>query len=491
MIRGMAKTVAAPLIELNGVSLRVGDRLFFRNTHWAIRSGEHWAMLGPNGSGKTLLANALTGGVPIVGGNFQIPDGIVAQVSFEQQKIIAGDSPAAARWFSLEQDDALRVAEFLSPASVAERNPFEVLPRGSPTADRLFMSHQQRLVKSLGIAGLLLQPLPSLSNGEMRKVLLARALLRRPQLLILDDPFTGLDAQFRSHLKKILELLIRRQTVQLLLIATHPDELPQGITHLLQVDRCRIVTQGRFSRRRVREGFQPVEVIRSRRLPVHRRVTGSTELVRLTDVTVGYGKRKILVNLNWVVRRGASWALLGPNGSGKSTLLSLIIGDNPQAYANDVRVFGQRRGDGESVWNLKRRIGWVSPELHLHFPEAQSCLETVASGFADTNGCYRSPTLRQRKIARRWLAALGLSDCAARSFGSVSAGLQRMTLLARALVKSPELLVLDEPCQGLDAAHRARFVQTVAALLRHTTVIYVTHRREEIPKGIHNVLRLG
>jgi len=487
----MAKTVAAPLIELNGVSLRVGERLLFRNTHWTIHPGEHWAMVGPNGAGKTLLANALTGGVPIVGDNFQVPDGVVAQVSFEQQKVIAGDSPAAARWFSLEQADALSVAEFLSPASVAERNPFEVVPRESRSVDRQFICHQQRLVKSLGIAGLLAQPLPSLSNGEMRKVLLVRALLRRPQLLILDDPFTGLDGQFRSHLKNILELLIRRQTVQLLLIVTHPDELPQGITHLLQIDRCRIVAQGRFSRRRLREVFQPAGAIRPLRLPAHRQVTGTAELVRLTDVTVGYGARKIFVNLNWVVRRGASWALLGPNGSGKSTLLSLIIGDNPQAYANDVRVFGQRRGDEEGVWDLKQRIGWVSPELHLHFPETQSCLETVASGFADTNGCYRSPTLRQRQIARQWLVALGLSECAARSFGSVSAGLQRMTLLARALVKSPELLVLDEPCQGLDADHRARLIQTVAALLRHTTVIYVTHRREEIPKGIRNVLRLG
>ena len=482
----------APLIELNGVSLRVGDRRFFRNLHWAIRSGEHWALVGPNGSGKTLLANALTGGVPIVGGNFRLPDGGIAQVSFEQQKIITGDSPAAARWFSLEQDDAPRVAEFLSPASVAERNPFAVLPRGSRTADRQLMSCQQRLVKLLRITRLLQQPLPSLSNGEMRKVLLARALLRQPQLLILDDPFAGLDAKSRSHLKEILELLIRRRTVQLLLIATHPDELPRGITHLLQVDRCQIVKQGGFTHRRFREGFQPVEVIRSRRLPVaQRRVTSSPELVRLTNVTVGYGNRKILLNLNWVVRRGSSWALLGPNGSGKSTLLSLIIGDNPQAYANDVRVFGQRRGDGESVWDLKLRIGWVSPELHLHFPEAQSCLETVVSGLADTHGCYRLPTLRERKIAHRWLTVLGLSDCAARSFGSVSAGLQRMTLLARALVKSPELLVLDEPCQGLDAGHRAQFLQTVAALLRHTTVIYVTHRRAEIPKGIHNVLRLG
>lgn len=387
---------------------------------------------------------------------------------------------------SLEEDEAPLVNRFLSQDSVEERNLFEIVTR-SRAAVRAFERHRQRVVKLLGISALLNQPLPSLSNGEMRKVLLARALLRKPRLLILDDPFVGLDVRFRRHLQEILETLMRRRAVHLLLIATHADELPRGITHLLRVDRCRIVAQGRFIRQRA---FLVAQAPRVRPLP-GKIVAPGPELVRLTDVTVRYGERVIVKNINWTIRRGESWALLGPNGSGKSTLLSLIIGDNPQAYANDVRVFGRRRGDGESVWALKRRIGWVSPELHLHFPEAQTCLAAVLSGFDDATGCYRRPTARQRKIARRWLARFGLAGGAERPFGSLSAGLQRMTLLARALVKGPDLLVLDEPCQGLDAAHRARFIRTVAALLRHTTVIYVTHRRDEIPAEINRVLRLG
>jgi len=486
----MAKTNATPLIELTGVSLRVGDRLLFRNSNWVLRRGDHWALVGMNGSGKTLFANALTGGVPIVRGDFRMADGTVAHVSFEQQKSIAGDSPAAARWFSLEQDAATLVSQFLSQDRVEERNPFEVVTRARAAADQ-FARHRQRLVKLFGVSSLLTQSLPSLSNGEMRKVLLVRALLRRPRLLILDDPFTGLDVQFRSHLKEILEVLIRRGTVQLLLIASHPDELPRGITHLLHVHRCRIVSQGRLSQRCAREVFHRVVKIKVPRFPAQVKTAGTNELVRLTGVTVCYGGRDILTDINWVVRRGQSWALLGPNGSGKSTLLSLITGDNPQAYANDVRVFGRRRGDGESVWALKRRIGWVSPELHLHFPEAQTCLDTVVSGFDDTNGCYRQATTRQRTTARRWLTAFGLAGCITQSFGELSAGLQRMTLLARALVKSPDLLVLDEPCQGLDSGHRAQFIGTVTALLRHTTVIYITHRSDEIPLGIDRVLRLG
>jgi molybdate transport system ATP-binding protein len=468
----------------------------FRNTNWTFRRGEQWALVGPNGSGKTLFASALAGAVPVVGGEFIVPDGAVEHVSFEQQKSVAGDAPAAARWFSVEEEAAPLVRQFLSQDCVEDINPFEVVTR-SPASALRFTQRQRRVVRLLGVGPLLEQPLPSLSNGEMRKIFLARALLRRPQLLILDDPFAGLDVVFRRHLKEILEKLIRRGAVHLLLVATHRDELPRGITHLLRVARCQVVEQGRFSKRRSRQSLALKQAPRLHALPRLRKIvtgkpvsTGS-ELVRLTDVTVRYGGRTILQKVNWVVHRGENWALIGPNGSGKSTLLSLIIGDNPQAYANDVRVFGRRRGDGESVWELKRRIGWVSPELHLHFPESQTCLEAVLSGFDDATGCFRRPTRRQRNAARRWLANFGLAGCAGRLFGSLSAGLQRMTLLARALVKEPDLLVLDEPCHGLDAEHRARFIHTINILLRYTTVVYVTHRWDEVPAGIDRVLRLS
>jgi molybdate transport system ATP-binding protein len=144
------------------------------------------------------------------------------------------------------------------------------------------------------------------------------------------------------------------------------------------------------------------------------------------------------------------------------------------------------------VWDATKRIGWVSPELHLHFPQAQTCLETAISGFRDRNGGYGAPTAAHRRIAAQWLDSFQLGECMNTPFGSLSAGLQRMTLLARALVKSPDLLVLDEPCQGLDRDHRTLFVRTIDMLLEQTdvTVIYVSHRSDEIPRGIHRVLRL-
>jgi molybdate transport system ATP-binding protein len=219
---------------------------------------------------------------------------------------------------------------------------------------------------------------------------------------------------------------------------------------------------------------------------------GVTELVRLRHVTVRYGKTVILSDINWTIRAGESWALLGPNGSGKTTLLSLILGDNPQVYTNEVVVFGRPRGSGESVWEIKKHIGWVSPELHLHFNDSATCFEVVASGFHDTVGLFQPPSARQRTAARRWLARFQLLEFAHRPLFSLSAGLQRMVLLARALVKNPRLLILDEPSQGLDSAHRSLFVRAVDALIRAGTVtaIYVTHRHDEIPPCITRVLRL-
>src|SRR5208337_1001930 len=170
---------------------------------------------------------------------------------------------------------------------------------------------------------------------------------------------------------------------------------------------------------------------------------GGRELVRLRDVTLRYGRSTILEGIDWTVRAGESWALLGPNGSGKTTLLSLILGDNPQAYSNQVVLFGRRRGTGESIWEIKRRIGSVSPELHLHFNDAATCIEVVLSGFHDTVGLFHRPTARQRALARQWLSRFGLIHLARAPLFALSAGLQRMVLLARALVKGPPLLLLD------------------------------------------------
>jgi molybdate transport system ATP-binding protein len=497
-----------PFLELCGISLRLNDRLVFRNTDWVFHRDQNWAWIGANGSGKTLLARAISGEIPISEGEIRygfrtpsgsIPEDWIVLLSFEEQKALAGESPPAARWFSCEREAAPSVKQFLSQDSVEDRNPFEIRSRESKSRRRYARLLQQTLAL-LGIAPLMHNSITSLSNGEMRKVLLARALLKNPRLLILDDVFAGLDSRYRVHLRSILDRLMAQRRVHILLLTCDLEALPRGITHLLWISEFRAGAQGPRRAMLRNPGIawlkrSPKEAPSAMSFPLpspQRSAPLPEALVEMKDVYVEYDGHSILSGFSWTIRRGESWALVGPNGSGKSTILSLIDGDNPQAYANCVWLFGRRRGSGESIWDLKKRIGRISPELHLHFPDVQTCLETVLSGFTDSIQSPKAPSSRQRRVALNLLEYFGLESQSRNTFGSLSTGLQRMTLLARALIKSPDLLLLDEPCQGLDPRHRDRFLEAIESILRHTqtTIIYVTHVPKEIPEGIVKVLRL-
>ena len=492
MDRNFQTLETPPFLHVARASLRGADGLVFRDTEWRWAEGQQWALIGPNGSGKSLLARALAGGVPVVRGElrygFEPPPGravedTVALVSFEQQHDLALDGIPASRWFSLEHADVPSVTDFLSRERVERINPFQVdgPPVRSPAT---FARDRRHVLNLLGIEDLAERDLLALSSGERRKVLIARALLERPKLLILDDPFAGLDAASRRHFRHVIDRLIRDERIHVLLIAMRPEELPRGITHVLEVRGCRVVAQG------PRTAFRLTSASRSAAWPSHAAIVKpGKECIRLDQVTVRYGRREILRDVSWTVREGERWAILGPNGSGKTTLLSLVTGDNPQAYANDVRLFGRQRGDGESVWDLRRRIGVVSPDIHLSCDTELTCRD-IACADDDPEG---AKGLRERRrAAGRWLARLGLKAHALKSFGSLSPGRQRMVLLARALARQPALLVLDEPCQGLDERQRRAFVLAVERVMRRTniTILYVTHHLDEIPSGIAHVLRL-
>ena len=293
----------------------------------------------------------------------------------------------------------------------------------------------------------------------MRKILLARALLRKPRLLILDDVFAGLDRKYRAHLKHILEKLMKSGAVRVLLINPLPDELPKGITHMLCVENCRVVAQG--PRKEMTNHIRAINLFRSagaagirRATPLHfgerQMRSNSEELVKLEGVSVRYNGKDILSDIYWTIHRGESWALVGPNGSGKSTLLSVISGDNPQAYANAVHIFGRRRGSGESVWDIKKRIGFISAELQTRFPEDQTCLETVISGFHESSGCYHRPG-SHRNSALLPIRCLAASDFSNRQINFSVRYRQdpREWCFCTSPGEIAHLLLLDEPCQGL------------------------------------------
>jgi molybdate transport system ATP-binding protein len=196
--------------------------------------------------------------------------------------------------------------------------------------------------------------------------------------------------------------------------------------------------------------------------------------------------------VDWTIREGERWALVGPNGAGKTTLLSLILADNPQAYANRFALFGRDRGSGESIWEIKQQLGWVAPELHLYYPVGATCQDVVCSGFFDSVGLYRRCAPEHRAAAAGWMARLGISGCRDTPFARLSEGQQRLALVARALVKHPRLLVLDEPCQSLDRSNRDLVLEAIDDLTIRlaATIIYVTHRSDELPSTITHVIRL-
>jgi molybdate transport system ATP-binding protein len=496
-----------PFLSLRDGAFRLGERIIFNRTSWTFHLGQHWAIVGANGSGKSLLADALRGRLPLVRGELRYhyppppgltPEEAIGHVSFEDRKAEVQGAVVQSRWNSLEEEHSLPVRVFLSFERVMEINPYEVSP-AQGQARRGFERRLRRAVALLGVAPLLERRLASLSNGERQKIQLARALAHPMRLLILDEPFAGLDAAVRGHFHAVLEKLMTSR-LRVLLITTRIEDLPRHVTHLLCVSRCRVIAAGPradiLRLPQVKKLLLPAAngVTRTpcSRSPGSSKASAPQELVRVRNATVRYGEAVILRGINWTIWAGESWALLGPNGSGKTTLLSLILGDNPQVYANDVVVFGVPRGSGETVWEIKKQIGWVSPELHLHFNSSATCFEVVASGLHDTAGLFEPVSARQRAAVRRCLARFGLLASAGQPLFALSAGLQRMVLLARALVKQPRLLILDEPCQGLDRAHRDSFIGTVDALIRSgaATVIYVTHRRDEIPPSIRQVLRL-
>jgi molybdate transport system ATP-binding protein len=496
-------------VSLLNAGFRLGDHLVFENTSVTFNRNQQWAVIGPNGSGKSLFGDLLRGKLPIVQGelryHFKPPVGLshedcIGHVSFEDRKANVHETVVQSRWNSFEEEGAFTVHEFLSYERVMEVNPFEVTA-GRKEAKRAFERRLQSAISLLKIRPFLQRTLLSLSNGETQRVQLARALCLPLRLLILDEPFNGLDAAGRVYFRTLLNNLMLG-TLRVVLITARVEEIPARVSHLLCVNDCQVIAAGPrknvLVRAEVRKIFKNARQniffagTRDLRKLKKRRASLGEELVRLRNVTVRYGAATILRNINWTVHAGESWALLGPNGSGKTTLLSLILGDNPQAYRNDVTVFANQRGSGESIWEIKKHIGWVSPELHVHFDDSATCLEVVESGFHDSIGLFEAATQRQRAAAKRWLREFQLLESENEPLFALSAGLQRMVLLARALVKKPRLLILDEPCQGLDDAHRKLFVREVDALLRtcEVTAIYVTHRPEEIPPSIERVLRL-
>jgi molybdate transport system ATP-binding protein len=481
----------ALLVSLSQASLRVRDRVLLEGITWEIRTGEHWAVMGPNGAGKSTLVKALTGAVPVIRGEIFPSEPVrlrqqAACLSFEgQRKLIAQeDRRDECHAFSGRMDGGARVGDFIRPARQgANRSPSDIYER-------------------IQIGRLLDRPIRELSSGEMRRFQIALALSTNPRLLILDEPHEGLDQEYQAEMTRVINEMMNSDRA-VVLVTHRRSEIPLNATHVIGVKAGRIVFQGR------REDLLDAEQIdKLYELPaaqtVHRsglpaavdaskRTTNpsSEVLVNLSNVTVRHRAVCVFENLSWTVRHGQHWAVCGPNGSGKSTLLSLVVGDHPQAYANTVCVFGKPRGGG-SIREIKAGIGLISSELQVRYRKAITAIDVVVSGFFDSTGLYRKATPQQAAIAETWIKSFGLQKLADKKFNHLSHGEQRMVLLARAMIKPPRLLVLDEPCQGLDIGNRRLILQTIdrIAATGQTAILFVSHHIDEIPACITHYLML-
>ncbi len=456
-----------PVVEVENATMIRDGRTIFSSLNWIFREGEAWAIVGPTGSGKTTFAEMLLGRHHLLDGaihwpllhrlratgrRIDYPSQVIAHVTFKEESRLFSyvGHYYQQRFEFADSDEPLSLDQFLQTRNAT---PAEV----SAIAERL------------GIAAQLPQPFMTLSNGQTRRARLARALLGKPELLILDDPFIGLDTAGRADLTELLAGLVRDD--RRVVLICREDVIPGWVTNVL---RCgtRLPEPGSLEQSTGK---------------LH---TPGDALVELCNVSVIHSGKAILDQVSWTVRAGERWAVVGPNGSGKTTLLSLLCGDHPQAYSNDVRLFGRRRGTGETIWDVKRNVGLVSPEFHLYFTEPLTAERTVATGFFDVLA-DRPTTSEQTARVRELFAAFGITHLLDRPFRCLSTGEQRLVLLVRAVVKRPPLLILDEPFQGFDAAlvERCR-VWLDRELGADQTLLFVTHDLKELPQCVDRMMRL-
>lgn len=338
-----------------------------------------------------------------------------------------------------------------------------------------------------------------LSSGELRKFKLASTLFSEPRVLIMDNPFIGLDAETRDQLKELLKTLSSERALQIILVLSKSDDIPDFITHVVEVKDMKVLPKVTLAEYLAGRESVPAHVL-SPELeqaivdqPYSDREYHTQEVVKMNKVRIQYGERIILNDLDWTVMNGERWALSGQNGAGKSTLLSLVCADNPQSYACDITLFDNPRGSGESIWDIKKHIGYVSPELHRSYQRDLPAIRIVASGLMDSVGLYVKPKEEDMDKCRFWMKVFGLEGLEDRGFLKLSSGEQRLVLLARAFVKDPELLILDEPLHGLDNRNRRLVKDVIEAFCRrqNKTMIMVTHYKEELPACIdHSIFLL-
>ena len=437
-----------------------------RVPEWSISPGEGWCLFGLNGSGKQWVDQLLVGEITPQTGRVEhvLGQQDIALISFERQQAIYEEEWRLAATDMIPEDEwGTRVADFLPSSRLDD-----------PLIDALNMRHRLRAFYR------------ELSTGESRKLMVLKALLEDARLLVCDNPFDSLDPGTVAALNEALSRAVASGASVVLLLSNRAD-IPAWVERFAHIDEGLMTVfdgESRAAQLAQLEASVRVGQIVQPGIPDDAIQLESYEdpyVAELNDCTVQYGGRQVLKELTVKIAPLQHTLVTGENGAGKSTLLGLITGDCMQCFSNDVTVFGHRRGSGESVWEIKRHLGLVSNDLHRRYTVRCDVLSVICSGFFDSIGLYVAPTELQVRLGKEWLEAVGMDGKAELAFQSLSYGEQRLVLIARAMVKSPLLLVLDEPTQGLDEINRDRILGFMSALEArgHSTLLFVSHREDE------------
>jgi len=469
-----------PLISLNSLYAELRNEQRFEDISWQIAEAEHWAIIGANGSGKTALLRLLQGQINPSAGTLHYRAINERGDSFDPERDIAEVSIDLAQQL-IESDIRHDISDVCDNA-VDKGTTIRALLEQTGAEDAAI----DQALTQFGIVQLAGRGLRFVSTGQLRRALLARALIGSSPIIVLDSPLDGLDRKSRHDIAGLITQLIASSRTTLY-FSRSAAEIPSGVTHVLALRDCRIEFAGlhqQWLRDHAVTHKQQGQLVAK---PVD---FTAEPLIRFNDVNIAYQEQRIFSAATFAVYPHQHTLVSGPNGCGKSTLLALISADNHKAYGQQIDLFGRRRGSGESIWDIKRNLGVVSTALHSNYPRGFTGLQVTLSGLFDSLGLYDNYGVAQRTQAQQALEMLQLGALSNRLFQHLSYGQQRLLLLARAIIKAPALLILDEPCIGLDDEHCEQLMQLLEIITEHTdtTLLYVSHVGEEIPRGMQQLL---
>lgn len=465
------------IVDIKDLSARYDAKTVLHNISLSIQPGEHYVIRGESGSGKTTLGKVIGGFVKYSG---------ELNIHYDPRSHLKPQAHFVESWYRFTNLEGDRNFYYQQRYNHQQKRETVTIARELELYGKehqLDVTNLTHLLTTFSYEKVLDEQLFEISSGEHKKLQLIKALWLSPQVLIIDQPYTGLDVKARANLNQVLNSYVEKGGT--LILISNDAELPGCMNRSIFMKDGTLInstTPLHFHEKVLKP--LPSFLLQSPQYT-------SDSIIYMKNIHVRYDEKEVLSGIDWQVNAGERWLLQGHNGSGKSTLLSLVTGDHPQAYANNIQLFGVQRGGGESIWDIKRRIGMISPELHWYFDANATVLESLASGFFDSNGLYRQLRYAQKQQLDELLQFLALQDVKNELLSTLPLGKQRLALLGRTIIKNPQLLVLDEPCQGLDQQQTRYFNSLVDAISKNgVTIIYVGHFETQLPHCLTHKLVL-